>query len=173
MLSFNLDEYVGIANDSEDSYHKFMADHLFNKVDIKLVNTYFPGSEGGFDELIAQKGGIDLQILGIGTNGHVGFNEPGSAQDSLTRVVDLTPGTIQVNADKFFNGDTTSVPKTAYSMGLKSIMNAKEIILLAYGPSKKEALAGLKAATKFDINNPSSVLVDHANVTVVFDEAAE
>ncbi len=118
-------------------------------------------------------GGIDIQILGIGTNGHIGFNEPGSTLDSVTRIVDLTPETIKVNADKFFNGDTTNVPKTALSMGIASILKAKKIILLAFGKSKQYAVSELKKTKEFNKNFPASALILHPDVTIIFDEEAE
>lgn len=171
--TFNLDEYYGVDYKSDASYHKFMLDQLFKHVDLKLENTHFPEPKGAdFDKLIKSLGGIDLQILGIGVNGHVGFNEPGSDAHSLTRIVDLTPLTIKVNADKFFAGKMNEVPKQAISMGLASIMESKEIILLAFGKDKADAIAKLKKATTFKADFPASILVNHKNITVIYDKAA-
>ncbi|MGL4183670.1 MAG: glucosamine-6-phosphate deaminase [Metamycoplasmataceae bacterium] len=168
--SFNLDEYLGISEDDEQSYRTFMNKTLFNNTNIKLENTYFPKKENNYDDLILKAGGIDLQLLGIGVNGHIGFNEPGSLENSLTRVVDLTEETIEVNAKKFFDGDISLVPHQAISMGLKSIMQAKKIILMALGKSKTETIKKLLTCKKFDINFPASILASHPNVTIVYDK---
>lgn len=170
--TFNLDEYVGVDYNSEISYHKFMADNLFDKVNINKHNTFFP-EDHSFDSLISKQGGVDLQILGIGTNGHIGFNEPGSKADSLTRVVELVPNTIAVNAKKFFNGDINAVPKTAISMGLASILKSKEIILLAFEDAKTDAISKLKKAKSFDPSFPASILTQHPNVTIIFDSSVK
>ncbi|MBD5423077.1 MAG: glucosamine-6-phosphate deaminase [Mycoplasma sp.] len=172
ITTFNLDEYLGLPENHPQTYKVFMDQHLFSKTNIKKENTNFPEMNVNYDELISKDGGIDLQILGIGTNGHIGFNEPGSPLDSLTRIVDLTPETIKVNAQKFFNGDEKDVPKKALSMGIKSILGAKKIILLAFGPSKNEAMRKLKELKTFDINFPASALVLHNDVTIIVDEDA-
>lgn len=171
--TFNLDEYYGLSIESKASYHYFMNHHLFSKININKSNTYFPSENNNYDNLIKQNGSIDLQILGIGTNGHIGFNEPGSDINSLTRLVDLTKSTIEVNAKKFFNNDISAVPKKAISMGLKSIMQAKKIVLLAFGSSKYDAISKLKKSTKFDPNFPASVLFDHPDVTIIIDKEAD
>ncbi|MGL5521734.1 MAG: glucosamine-6-phosphate deaminase [Metamycoplasmataceae bacterium] len=168
--SFNLDEYLGISEYDEQSYRTFMNKTLFNNINIKLENTHFPNKENNYDHLISKTGGIDFQLLGIGVNGHIGFNEPGSLENSLTRVVDLTEETIEVNAKKFFDGDISLVPHQAISMGLESIMRAKKIILMALGKSKTETIKKLIACKKFDINFPASILVLHPNVTIVYDK---
>jgi glucosamine-6-phosphate deaminase len=148
-----------------------MNHQLFSRVEMNLENTHFPTVDQNFDKLIEKNGGIDIQILGIGTNGHIGFNEPGSKLDSLTRVVDLTEETINVNAAKFFKKDISQVPKQAISMGLESILNTKKIYLLAFGDSKKEVLHKLFNAKKFDIDLPASALLKHKDVTIIFDKA--
>ncbi|MGL5357733.1 MAG: glucosamine-6-phosphate deaminase [Metamycoplasmataceae bacterium] len=168
--SFNLDEYLGIPEYDEQSYRTFMNKTLFNNINIKLENTHFPNKENNYDDLISKAGGIDFQLLGIGVNGHIGFNEPGSLENSLTRVVDLTEETIEVNAKKFFDGDISLVPHQAISMGLKSIMRAKKIILMALGKSKTETIKKLIKCKNFDINFPASILVSHPNVTIVYDK---
>lgn len=173
VLSFNLDEYLGIDKNDPQSYQTFMNEHLFSNINISIENTHFPKIGIDYDELINKNGGIDIQILGIGTNGHIGFNEPGSSLDSKTRIVDLTQETIQVNADKFFDGDQKQVPKQAISMGIDSILKAKKIILLAFGASKKWAISKLKSIISFDSNFPASSLILHKDVLVVTDSEAE
>ncbi len=171
--TYNLDEYIGLPDGHPQSYKEFMFHQLFSHVEMNLDNTHFPTTEQNYDALIESNGGIDIQILGIGVNGHIGFNEPGSALKSLTRVVDLTEETIQVNAAKFFKKDTSQVPKQAISMGLESILKTKKIFLLAFGLSKKEAMHKLYNAKKFDVNFPASALLKHNDVTVVYDKETE
>ncbi|MGL4951727.1 MAG: glucosamine-6-phosphate deaminase [Mycoplasma sp.] len=172
ILTFNLDEYLGVDYTSEISYHRFMREQLFNHVNINLENTFFPEENVNFEDQIKSKGGVDIQILGIGVNGHIGFNEPGSEEKSQTRIVDLAQSTIEVNGKKYFNGNLDEVPKQAISMGLDTIMQSKQIILLAFGESKIEAVEKLSKATKFDEDFPASILVNHPNVLIVIDEAA-
>ncbi len=169
--TYNLDEYLGLEEGHPQTYKEFMNHQLFSRVEMNLENTHFPTVDQNFDKLIEKNGGIDIQILGIGTNGHIGFNEPGSKLDSLTRVVDLTEETINVNAAKFFKKDISQVPKQAISMGLESILNTKKIYLLAFGDSKKEVLHKLFNAKKFDIDLPASALLKHKDVTIIFDKA--
>lgn len=171
--TYNLDEYLGLPEGHPQSYKVFMEDQLFSGVQMNLENTHFPTVESNYDSLIRKNGGIDIQILGIGTNGHIGFNEPGSFLKSLTRVVDLTDETISVNAAKFFNKDISKVPKKAISMGLESILNAKKIYLLAFGVSKKEAMHKLYNSKKFDPSFPASALLKHKDVTIIFDKSTE
>lgn len=170
--TFNLDEYAGLDSSNHASYHYFMNQHLFSKLDINLQHTYFPSADDNYDEKIAKIGGIDLQLLGVGVNGHIGFNEPGSSFNSLTRVVDLTPSTIAVNAAKFFNNQIDRVPKRAYSMGIKSIMAAKKIVLLAFGKTKTAAIQKLKFCQSYNSDFPVSALSLHSDVTVILDQEA-
>lgn len=170
--TFNLDEYLGLPAGHKQSYKVFMSEMLFEGISIKPKNVFFPNTDQNYDKLIASEGGIDFQLLGIGTNGHIGFNEPGSELESLTRIVDLTEETINVNANKFFDGDTTEVPKQAISMGLKSILEAKKIVLLALGESKREVVSKLLDCKEFDINFPASALTLHDDVTIIYDEEA-
>lgn len=170
--TFNLDEYLDLPDNHPQTYRVFMNQHLFSKVNIDLSNTYFPNLQENYDQLINKLGGIDLQILGIGTNGHIGFNEPGSELNSLTRIVDLTEETITTNANKFFDGDTKLVPKQAISMGIDSILKAKKIILLAFGKTKKDVVKTLKNTKQFDINFPASALILHPDVTIITDDEA-
>jgi glucosamine-6-phosphate isomerase len=172
----NLDEYVGLAGTHEQSYRYFMDKHLFDKLDIKKENTYVPLGLGNpeenakkYDEILARLGTVDIQVLGIGSNGHIAFNEPGISFDHTTHVVDLVPETIAANA-RFFNS-LDEVPKTAVSMGIASILKAKEIILLAFGKGKAEAI---RAMFEDEISTacPATALQNHPNVYVFVDEAA-
>ncbi len=176
--SFNLDEYVGLKeNEYDQSYRYFMDSKLFDHVNINKSNTNFPikvndkaeanQSFANYDELIKNAGGIDIQVLGIGNNGHIAFNEPGSSIDSLTRCVQLTPSTIKANS-RFFAKEE-DVPKLAISMGLKSILNAKKLILLAFGENKREALNKLINAKSFDPNWPCTCLYNHKDLIIITD----
>src|SRR5699024_7185727 len=122
-----------------------------------------------YEQLVKDKGPADIQILGIGENGHIGFNEPGTEKDSITRVVDLTESTIQANSRYFDNEE--DVPKQAISMGLSTILSAKRIILLAFGEKKKDAITKLASGIQ-DKDVPATVLYDHPNVEVYVDNAA-
>lgn len=175
--AINLDEYKGLSKDNDQSYAYFMRKNLFDHINISLDNTYIPnGLESDskkeclrYDECIKSLGGIDLQLLGIGTNGHIGFNEPGEFFEKGTHCVKLTEDTIKANSRFFTNLDL--VPKFAYSMGIKSIMQAKSILLIASGKSKSEAL--YKAIYGEIVPSlPASILQLHNDVTVVADEDA-
>ena len=172
VITFNLDEYLNLPTGHKQTYRVFMNQQLFNHLNIPLEQTHFPQLEQNYDQLIENHGGIDIQILGIGTNGHIGFNEPGSAFNSLTRVVDLTSETISVNAKKFFAGNEDLVPKQAISMGIGSILKAQKIILLAFGSTKKEAMRILKQVQDFDLDFPASALIKHPDVTIIMDQEA-
>lgn len=173
VIAINLDEYIGLAADHPQSYHYFMNEKLFNAKPFK--ETYMPkglGSEEeetkGYDQIIAENP-IDLQILGIGTNAHLGFNEPGSSFDGLTEKVELTEDTIEANKRFFDSAD--DVPRHAYSMGLASIMSADKIILLAYGENKADAIAdAIKGPVTEEV--PASILQKHQDVVFILDEAA-
>lgn len=174
MVAINLDEYVGLSETDSQSYRVFMNENLFNKKPFK--NSYVPNGMAKnaeeecerYDSII-EENPIDLQILGIGTNGHIGFNEPGTPFDSLTRKVDLVESTIESN--KRFFEKKEDVPTQAYSMGIGSIMKAKEIVLVAYGESKVNALKGMIEGEMTE-DCPASALQKHPNVTVIADEAA-
>lgn len=173
-VSVNLDEYVGLEPSHPQSYNYFMKEHLFDAKPFK--KNYLPDgsnpdgvSESTKYEQILNENPIDLQILGIGTNGHIGFNEPGSGFDTITREVDLVEETIDANARFFDSRD--EVPKTAISMGIGSILKAKKIILFAYGENKADAVRRmLEEAPTVDL--PASALQNHDNVTIIIDEAA-
>lgn len=173
VVAINLDEYIGLAPDHPQSYHYFMNKHLFSAKPFK--KTYMPNGLGSeveetsrYDQII-EENPIDLQILGIGTNAHLGFNEPGSSFDGLTEKVELTADTIAAN-QRFFDS-VEDVPRSAYSMGLASIMSADKIMLLAYGENKAEAIAN---AINGPITEavPASILQKHDDVIFILDEAA-
>lgn len=175
--SVNLDEYRGLRPDNEQSYRYFMNKHLFDSINIDKANTFVPdGTEldkekacKKYDEIIRSHGGVDLQILGLGHNGHIGFNEPGSAFDKETHCVALSESTIEANA-RFFDS-LDDVPKEAYTMGIKTIMQAKKIVVIVSGESKKDIV---KKAFSGPITPevPASVLQLHNDVILVGDEAA-
>ena len=175
VTTFNLDEYVGLEETHPQSYRYFMNDHLFSHVDIDLNRTHVPGNKGDendlsvYDENIAKHGGIDLQLLGIGSNGHIAFNEPGTPFDSLTHIVTLKESTIKDNS-RFFNS-IDEVPTSAITMGLKSIMNAKKIILMAFGKNKAHAICTMFTKEP-NIDLPASILQNHNDVTIYCDEDA-
>ena len=177
VTSVNLDEYKGLSGDNDQSYRYFMNTHLFDHVNIDKSRTFVPdGLEPDsdracalYDEIIRSVGGIDLQLLGIGHNGHIGFNEPGVAFGKETHCVDLTESTIEANK-RFFECEE-DVPRQAYTMGIKSIMQAKKILLVASGADKAEIM---EKAFRGPITPevPASVLQLHNDVTVVGDKAA-
>ena len=174
MTSINLDEYYGLSPENPQSYHYFMQKHLFDQKPFK--KTYIPnGLAKNIDEevekynKIIQDNPIDIQILGIGHNGHIAFNEPGTPFGSLTHKVDLTESTIKANS-RFFNNEK-EVPRQAICMGIRSIMQAKKIVVLAYGPSKQDALKALIEGPVTE-KVPASILQDHPDVTIICDEIA-
>lgn len=174
MTSINLDEYVGLAAENDQSYHHFMQENLFQYKPFKesfLPNglaTDLQAEAKHYDQIIAEHL-IDFQILGIGRNGHIGFNEPGTPFDMTTHIVDLTQDTIEANS-RFFDS-MEEVPKQAISMGIHSIMQSKMVVLMAYGKDKADAINQM-------INGPisealpASVLQNHPNDVVIVDEAA-
>lgn len=176
-IAFNLDEYVGLPSTHAQSYQTFMKQNLFEFVDFSAEKCFIPQGDTGnpetealrYEALIEQSGGIDLQILGIGRNGHIGFNEPGSNFEAYTHVVELDERTVVDNA-RFFE-TIEEVPRKAISMGIKTIMKSKKIILLASGASKGEALYQMMHG-KITPELPASVLQLHPNVTVICDEQA-
>lgn len=175
--TFNLDEYIGLPPEHSQSYRTFMNTHLFNHVNIPLAQTHLPNvhtddpaaAANEYEQLLHRSRGIDWQLLGIGTNGHIAFNEPGSTGDSITRVVDLAASTIESNS-RFFDS-AEQVPRRAITMGIGSILRAKRIILLASGESKAAAVAGAIRGP-IGTDNPASFLQRHDNVLFVLDEAA-
>ncbi|KRK86543.1 glucosamine-6-phosphate isomerase [Levilactobacillus koreensis JCM 16448] len=174
LTSVNLDEYVGLTADHPQSYHYFMQQHLFNAK--PFANSYVPdgtnadaAAETKRYDAIIKENPIDLQLLGLGQNGHIGFNEPGTDPESTTHKVALTESTIAANARFFDNAD--EVPRFAYSMGVGSILKAKQILIVAYGEAKAAAVAAMiQGPVTPDV--PASYLQTHPNVTVILDEAA-
>lgn len=178
LKTFNLDEYYGLDKDHPQSYLYFMKHHLFNHIDITENQYYFPDNNAvnleadnqAYDQLVKSPDGVHLQILGIGTNGHIGFNEPGTPFDSNTRLVQLTDETIQANA-RFFN-HVEEVPTRAVTMGIKTIMSAERIILLAVGKKKQPIIHELYHMEIPDTDVPASVLLTHPDVLIVTDNEA-
>ena len=175
--TFNLDEYYKLPKENDQSYHYFMYKNLFNGIDIKDENVHVPCGQGNIQEncdeynkMLAENP-VDIQLLGIGSNGHIGFNEPGTDFDSRTHYVDLKESTIQDNARLFFDGDVNAVPKQAISMGIQNIMEAKKVVLIACGKNKEDAVKGMIEGPVTP-ELPASVLQNHKDVTVIIDEAA-
>ncbi len=172
--SFNLDEYVGLPRNHKESYYTFMHEHLFCGIDIKEENVHLPYGDKKEDceayEKALEHVQVDIQVLGIGANGHIGFNEPGTAFDQETHIVTLQEKTRQDNA-RFFDGDITQVPTHAITMGIATIMKAKKILLIATGENKADAIAAMVNG-KFDVDCPASVLQNHADVVVIVDQTA-
>ncbi len=175
VTSVNLDEYVGLDGTHEQSYRYFMNDKLFDHVNIKRENTYVPNGKAedfgkecaDYDKMIADMGGIDLQLLGIGLDGHIGFNEPDKCFEKSTHVVDLHDSTIKANS-RFFESEA-EVPKQAVTMGMISIMQAKKILLVANGKAKKEILdKAFNGPITPEI--PASILQLHPDITVIYSE---
>ncbi|WP_417638470.1 glucosamine-6-phosphate deaminase [Enterococcus faecalis] len=174
MTSVNLDEYVGLGGEDEQSYRYFMNKHLFDKKPFK--ETFVPnGKAEDLDaasaeyEKIIDAHPVDIQILGIGQNGHIGFNEPGTPLDSLTHVVELTESTI--NANKRYFDKVEDVPTRAVSMGIGSIMKGKKMILMAYGEAKADTIKGMIDGP-VTTDMPASALQNHQDVVVIIDDAA-
>lgn len=173
----NLDEYRGLGKESDQSYVYFMHHNLFDHINIKPENINIPDGKNQdavaecarYDKVIEDVGGIDIQLLGIGRNGHIGFNEPGSAFEKNTHCVDLTESTIEAN--KRFFASIDEVPRQAYTMGIRSIMHAKQVLLIAAGEDKAEAIyKSFWGPVTPEV--PASVLQLHPNVVLVADEAA-
>ena len=177
VTTVNLDEYKGLPRTNDQSYYYFMHQHLFDRVNIDPERTNVPnGMEpdaekecGRYEELIRSLGGVDLQLLGLGHNGHIGFNEPGEAFEKETHCVDLTESTIEANKRFFASAD--DVPKQAYTMGIKTIMQAKKILIVVNGENKADIVerAFFGPVTP---EVPGSILQLHNDVTLVGDEAA-
>lgn len=177
VTTVNLDEYKGLSRTNDQSYYYFMHQHLFDRVNIDPERTNVPnGMEpdaekecGRYEELIRSLGGVDLQLLGLGHNGHIGFNEPGEAFEKETHCVDLTESTIEANKRFFASAD--DVPKQAYTMGIKTIMQAKKILIVVNGENKADIVerAFFGPVTP---EVPASILQLHNDVTLVGDEAA-
>lgn len=175
--TFNLDEYFGLEQSHPQSYHYFMCYHLFNHIDVDMNNVHVPKGTGNIEEeadnynkMLAENV-LDIQLLGIGSNGHIGFNEPGTPFDSKTHKVDLKQSTIEDNARLFFDGKIEDVPTQAVSMGIANIMEAKKVLLLAFGEGKQDAVWGMVEGPKTE-ELPASALQDHPDCVLIVDEAA-
>ena len=174
--AFNLDEYVGLDASSDQSYVYFMRENLFKNIDIKLENTHIEnGTAADKEAECARYNALlnelrqDIQLLGIGSNGHIAFNEPGTAFDSVTHIVDLAESTIKDNSRLFKSID--EVPRQAFTMGLSNIMNAKKVLILANGEGKANAVRELvKGEAREEV--PATVLQSHPDCILICDEAA-
>ena len=176
--TFNLDEYVGLDAQHEQSYHSYMNEMLFKQYPYFNPSLlHIPNGNADnlndetkrYEQLINQKGPVDIQILGIGENGHIGFNEPGTDINSATHIVDLTESTISANSRYFDN--EVDVPKQAVSMGLSTILKAHRIILLAFGEKKRAAIEKL-AENEVNSDVPATILHAHPNVEIYVDDEA-
>ena len=177
VVPYNLDEYVGLPITHKESYYAFMHHHLFDRVGIKEENTHLPNGLAEeldkacteYEEML-KKVSIDVQLLGIGSNGHIGFNEPGTPADSETHVVNLTENTIRDNS-RFFIPLGEETPTQAVSMGLASIMRSKKIVLVASGANKADAVYRMVNG-EITVDCPATILRNHPDVTVIVDAEA-
>jgi glucosamine-6-phosphate deaminase len=173
VVTFNLDEYAGIERTHSGSYYTFMKQHLFDFIDIEPSNAHIPNGAAAdldaecahYEREIAAAGGLDVTFLGLGSNGHIAFNEPGTPFDSRTRVVKLTESTRAANAPLFPDGD---VPTHAITMGIGTILESKSIVLLASGEKKRDAIERLRSGN-ISQDFPASALWNHPEVTVLTD----
>jgi glucosamine-6-phosphate deaminase len=171
VTTFNLDEYVGVEREDPGSYFSYMRQHLFDHVDIEPENAHLPHGNASdpeaecrrYENEIAEAGGLALTFLGLGRNGHIGFNEPGTPFDARTRVVELTESTRKANAELFHDGH---VPTRAITMGIATILESRSIVLLAAGNGKEAAIARLRSG-EIDESFPASALWKHPDVTVL------
>ena len=177
LTTFNLDEYIGLNAQHPQSYNYYMYQHLFNRLNIPPQNVHLPNGLANnteaachaYSSAIESAGGLDLQLLGIGSNGHIGFNEPQTCFNSRTHVVELSEQT-RIDNGRFFD-DQNEVPTHAITMGIQDILSAKEIILVATGNNKTEIMAQL-FASEIDEALPASALKQHQNLTIVLDREA-
>lgn len=177
VTTVNLDEYKGLPKENEQSYYYFMHEYLFDKVNINVENTYLPdgmnmdseAEAARYEEVLASVGQVDLQLLGMGHNGHIGFNEPGDVFAKATHCVDLKESTIEANKRFFESAD--DVPRQAYSMGIGTILKSKKLFVVVSGEGKAEALKN-SICGPVTPQVPGSILQFHPDVTIVADEAA-
>ena len=178
IVTFNMDEYVGLTPDDPNSYHFYMREHLFKHVNLKPSNTHILDGLAAdlqavcdaYENSIRQAGGIRLFLGGVGRNGHLAFNEPGSAFTSRTRPVTLEPSTRQANS-RFFNNDVSRVPAQALTVGIGTVLDAEELLFLASGEQKAQAVARLSQG-EISPQWPITALKTHPNATLLVDEAA-
>jgi glucosamine-6-phosphate deaminase len=176
--TFNMDEYVGLSADHPQSYHRFMTENLFQHIDIDPANTHIPDGTAKdlekecllYEEAITKAGGIELFLGGMGSDGHIAFNEPGSSLRSRTRIKTLTPETRIANA-RFFDGDPSKVPATALTVGVGTVMDAREVLIIVSGKNKAQAL---RAVVEEGVNHmwTLSCLQMHPRAVIVCDEDA-
>ena len=171
VTAFNLDEYVGVGEDSPNSYAYFMDVHLYNDKEFKAKHRLNGlaedlGAECATYEALLEKNPLDLQLLGVGENGHIAFNEPGTSEESTTHVAQLTDSTLSVNS-RFFDNDE-KIPDTALTMGILSILRAKKLVMLAFGEKKREALAKLLEGN-VEAEWPITKLLNHEDLIVITD----
>lgn len=177
VTTFNLDEYIGLPKEHPQTYHSFMWENLFKHINIDASKVHIPDGNASdipghcaeYEAAIVTAGGIDIQVLGIGTDGHIGFNEPSSSLASRTRIKTLTERTVQDNA-RFFDS-AEEVPRHVITMGIGTIMEARTNLLLAFGDNKSAAIAGAVEGP-ITANNPASILQMHPSVKVCLDDAA-
>lgn len=177
VTTFNLDEYIGLPKEHPQTYHSFMWENLFRHINIDASKVHIPDGNASdipghcaeYEAAIVAAGGIDIQVLGIGTDGHIGFNEPSSSLASRTRIKTLTERTVQDNA-RFFDS-AEEVPRHVITMGIGTIMEARTNLLLAFGDNKSAAIAGAVEGP-ITANNPASILQMHPSVKVCLDDAA-
>lgn len=177
--TFNLDEYIGLPAAHPQSYRRFMNENLFDHVNLKPGNVNF--LDGLTDDIdreceryeaaMEELGGIKLQVVGVGRDGHIGFNEPGTSLMSRTHLITLAQSTITDNANLFFGGDESQVPRWALSMGVGTILDTREVLMIAYGENKADAIKGMLEGPITTMCTASALQL-HSNVTVVIDEAA-
>lgn len=178
VLTFNMDEYAGLDTQREESYHYYMKHHLFDRVDIPpenihILNGLAPDPQEEclrYEAAVSRAGGIDLFLGGVGRNGHLAFNEPGSSFASRTRLIELTPSTRQANS-RFFGGDPSAVPAKALTVGIGTVLDAKELLFLASGDAKAEAVARL-ALGEITPQWPITALKTHPHATLLIDPQA-
>jgi glucosamine-6-phosphate deaminase len=178
VTTFNLDEYVGLSPDHPQSYHVFMAEHLFRHINISPQRIHIPNGMAKdvptecehYESAIRSSGGIDLQLLGIGSDGHIGFNEPSSSLASRTRIKTLTTRSREDNA-RFFGGDLAQVPMHCITMGVGTIMECRQVLLLAFGARKAQAIADAVEGP-ITAMNPASILQMHPVAKALIDEPA-
>jgi glucosamine-6-phosphate deaminase len=178
VTTFNLDEYIGLPAGHKQSYRRFMNKNLFEQINIKIENTHVPdglaedvpAACAAYERAIVDAGGIDLQVLGIGSDGHVGFNEPTSSFASRTRIKTLTRQTVADNA-RFFGGDESQVPHHCITMGIGTIMEARMCLMLAFGENKADAVAATVEGPVAAVM-PASILQHHPSAKLFIDEAA-
>jgi glucosamine-6-phosphate deaminase len=176
VTTFNLDEYIGLEPQDPNSYHYYMYHHLFAHIDLPIEQVHLPRGNTDnskeeclrYENSIKEAGGIDIQLLGLGENGHIGFNEPGNGLNSFTHIVELTDSTRKANA-RFFPS-VNEVPTHAITMGIQTILNCKEILLVVSGKKKATALARLLNCDSIDPSFPASVLRAHPKVTIIADQ---